>query len=435
MVTTSRCRSVWIVFSCCIWLCSQLFAETSFAADAPPRVLGYERVYSTSDVNHVAAGQLLLGELNCIACHTTTDTTAAHIQRKSPPILDTVTSRVRPEYLQRFLADPQATKPGTTMPNVLAGKTETERAQIVDSLVHFLTTTGTATVNNPSRFAVQRGEELFHSIGCVACHDPRTEKPLEPVAASIPLGTPSKKYSLPGLTQFLQDPLAVRPSGRMPDLNLTAAEARDIASFLLNDLDIVAGLQYAYYEGEWEKLPKFETLTPVATGEAENFDLTPARRKNHFALRFEGTIELPQAGDYLFLIGSDDGSRLLIDGKVVVVTDGIHPFEQKRKKQPMIAGPHSVVVEYFENEGEEALQVDFEGPGMTQQPLAREAADFAREAIRFRQAARCVLDRQGQSGKGPRVLCVARLRLMPCASRKRSPDRINENGEAAGGTR
>ncbi|HEY2411599.1 MAG TPA: PA14 domain-containing protein [Pirellulaceae bacterium] len=347
-----------------------LSAAATSAADAPPRVLGYERVYASPDANGVAAGQLLLGELNCTACHAAPEAAATQIDRKSPPILDTVASRVRLEYLHRFLADPQATKPGTTMPNVLADKSEAERAEIVDTLVHFLARTGNATVSNPSRFAVKRGEELFHSIGCVACHDPRTEKPPEPVAASIPLGTPSKKYTLPGLTQFLQEPLAIRPGGRMPDLNLTSAEARDIASFLLNDLDIVAGLQYAYYEGEWEKLPKFETLKPVATGEAENFDLTPARRKNHFALRFEGTIELPQAGDYLFLIGSDDGSRLLIDGKVVVVTDGVHPFEQKRKKQAMTAGPHSVVVEYFEDEGEESLQVDFEGPGMTQQPLA-----------------------------------------------------------------
>ena len=36
----------------------------------------------------------------------------------------------------------------------------------------------------------------------------------------------------------------------------------------------------------------------------------------------------------------------------------------------MTAGLHSVVVEYFEQEGEESLQVDYEGPGMLQQPLA-----------------------------------------------------------------
>lgn len=363
-------RSMRFVAAGFVWFGAVWLSAWSSAADVPPRVLGFDRAYATPEANHVAAGQLLLGELNCTSCHAASEAPAQQIQKKPAPILDTLASRVKPEYLRLFLSDPQAAKPGTTMPNVLAGKSETERAEIVDSLVHFLATTGTSTVSNPSRYAVNRGEALFHSAGCVACHDPRTEQPAEPATASIPLGTPSKKYTLAGLTQFLQEPLAVRPGGRMPDLNLSAAEARDVASFLLNDLDIVAGLHYAYYEGEWEKLPKFDTLTPVATGDAENFDLTPAKRKNHFALRFEGTIQLPQDGEYLFLIGSDDGSRLLIDDKVIVVTDGIHPFEQKRKKVKMTAGTHSVVVEYFENAGEEALQVDFEPPGGLQQPLA-----------------------------------------------------------------
>src|SRR5205823_5954747 len=138
----------------------------------------------------------------------------------------------------------------------------------------------------------------------------------------------------------------------------------------LSDLDVVSGLQYAYYEGSWEKLPNFSKLTPVTTGDAANFDLSVAQRREQFGLRFEGTIESPKEGDYLFLIGSDDGSRLLIDDKLAVNNDGVHPFEQRRKKVKMTAGPHTVVVEYFEQAGEESLQVDFEGPGMTQQPLA-----------------------------------------------------------------
>jgi mono/diheme cytochrome c family protein len=156
----------------------------------------------------------------------------------------------------------------------------------------------------------------------------------------------------------------------MPHLNLTSGEAKDIASFLLNDLDIAAGLQFAYYEGSWDTLPDFSKLRPRNTGDAANFDLTVARRRDNFALRFDGTISLPKDGDYLFLIGSDDGSRLLIDEKVIVDNNGIHPFQQKRKRVKMAAGLHTVAVEYFEQSGDEALQVDFEGPGMPQMPLA-----------------------------------------------------------------
>ncbi|MBW8885395.1 MAG: c-type cytochrome, partial [Planctomycetia bacterium] len=60
----------------------------------------------------------------------------------------------------------------------------------------------------------------------------------------------------------------------------------------------------------------------------------------------------------------------MIDDKVILANDGVHPFEQKRKKVKMTGGSHAVVVEYFEQQGEESLQVDFEGPGMVQQPLA-----------------------------------------------------------------
>ena len=345
-------------------------AGASLGQDTPPKILGFERMYATAATDNVEAGQLLLGELNCTSCHQADATLTGLVERKQAPVLDTVCSRVKPQYLLKFLADPQATKPGTTMPNVLAGLSEAQRGRVVEEIVHFLATTGSVTHGNPFRTAVSRGQTLFHSVGCVACHDPRTDQPNEPLAASISLGTPSRKYTLPGLTQFLQDPLAVRPGGRMPHLNLTAAEARDIGSFLLSDLDVVSGLQYVYYEGQWDKLPKFDKLTPAAIGDAENFDLTPARRRDNFALRFEGTIHLPKDGDYLFLIGSDDGSRLLIDDKLVVNNDGVHPFEQKRKKLTMTAGLHSVVVEFFEQEGDEALQVDFEGPGMQQQPLA-----------------------------------------------------------------
>ena len=80
------------------WLVCFL-AAPSFAEDVPPRVLGYERVYASPDANPVAAGQLLLGELNCTACHVAPEALSTQIQHKSPPILDTVTSRVRPEYL------------------------------------------------------------------------------------------------------------------------------------------------------------------------------------------------------------------------------------------------------------------------------------------------------------------------------------------------
>src|SRR5436189_2202563 len=100
----------WIIWAA-IWLESR-------AEDAPPRVLGFERMHAAAGSDAIAAGQLLLGELNCTSCHQADPSLSTVIQRKPAPILDTVCSRVKPQYLMKFLADPQATKPATTMPNV-----------------------------------------------------------------------------------------------------------------------------------------------------------------------------------------------------------------------------------------------------------------------------------------------------------------------------
>lgn len=355
-------------------LCAPLLALVSSAvaqaADAPPRVIPFERYHATAP-DKVAAGNLLLGELNCTSCHTADQSLAEHVQKKQAPVLDTVGTRVRPQYLLKFLMDPQKIKPGTTMPNALAGIPEAERQPIVEALVHFLATTGTTSDVSPLRGGVIRGESYYHSVGCLACHDPRpAENPPPAMATSIPIGTPSRKYTLPGLASFLENPLSVRPGGRMPHLNLSSTEARDVASFLLNDLDIAAGLQYSYYEGTWSKLPDFSKLTPKAVGDAEGFDLTVAKRKENFGLRFDGTIKLDADTEILFLLGSDDGSRLSIDGKVVIDNDGIHAFSQKRKPLKLKAGLHSVVVEYFEQSGGEELQVLFEAKGKPPQELA-----------------------------------------------------------------
>src|SRR5262249_32830450 len=154
------------------------------AADVPPKVLGFERVETALESDSLTTGRLLLGELNCTSCHQA-DAAATGIHRKPAPVLDSVCSRVKPEYLLKFLDDPQLTKPGPTMPIALAGLPEAERRPIVESLVHFLATTGSVTHTNPLRHAVQRGEILFHTIGCIACHDPRQADPALPVAASI----------------------------------------------------------------------------------------------------------------------------------------------------------------------------------------------------------------------------------------------------------
>ena len=76
--------------------------SVAFAADAHPRVIGFERFHSGEKRDVVVGGQLLLGELNCTSCHAADKSLDTYVQKKQAPVLDTVGSRVRPNYLLKY---------------------------------------------------------------------------------------------------------------------------------------------------------------------------------------------------------------------------------------------------------------------------------------------------------------------------------------------
>jgi signal transduction histidine kinase len=77
-----------------------------------------------------------------------------------------------------------------------------------------------------------------------------------------------------------------------------------------------AGLDYRYYEGEWERLPNFGKLQPAKTGVAANFDLKVRPRDDNVGLEFTGFIKIAEAGVYTFHVNSDDGGRLFLGAAV-----------------------------------------------------------------------------------------------------------------------
>ncbi len=118
-------------------------------------------------------GQLLLEELNCVACHESSPALAA--TSKKAPRLSGIGARLHPDYLTAYLRTPHAIKPGATMPDVLGKLSESERAAAATQLTHFLLSLKPPTFapQQPDAVAAAQGEKLFHSRGCAACHSPR----------------------------------------------------------------------------------------------------------------------------------------------------------------------------------------------------------------------------------------------------------------------
>ncbi len=140
---------------------------------------------------------------------------------------------------------------------------------------------------------------------------------------------------------------------------------------------VESGLIYRYYEGQWGKLPDFTLLTPMDAGTTDSFRTSPGLFKDHFGLVLEGYVRAATDGIYTFSIKSDDGSRLWIDGRQVADNDGIHGPVERGGKAALRAGLHAIRVAFFENEGDEMLEVSWESPGLEKEPIPAEALVYA----------------------------------------------------------
>ncbi|MDB4541460.1 cytochrome c [Akkermansiaceae bacterium] len=196
---------------------------------AAPVVLGLHGKHPLDDAQK---GHLLANELRCAACHEGMSDEGM----KAAPDLKSVGSRLSTSYLKKFIANPAATHPGTTMPDMLAGLPLEEKKRVSESISHYLSllTSDAASESKKSTFgSAKLGKKVYHEIGCVACHSPRDEVGKElSLDGVVSLAHLPGKHQAGALAEFLADPLAVRPSGRMPDMNLSQKEAADLAAYL-----------------------------------------------------------------------------------------------------------------------------------------------------------------------------------------------------------
>lgn len=110
---------------------------------------------------------------------------------------------------------------------------------------------------------------------------------------------------------------------------------------------------YKYYENVMGKsLPDFNTLgKPLREGFVYEFSLDELNvdEKDHFAVLFTAKLDITKAGKYNFGIISDDGSKLFIDGKLVIDNDGSHSPDIKKGFAELTKGVHNIKVEYFDD--------------------------------------------------------------------------------------
>jgi len=137
----------------------------------------------------------------------------------------------------------------------------------------------------------------------------------------------------------------------------------------VNPVDLKPGIDLQIFAGDISLLDDFSKMHRTAQRSADEIKTPGDVPENRYGLVFTGFIDIPADGVYTFYTTSDDGSRLYLNGDLLVDNDGIHGMVLKYGQAALAKGKHTLKILYFENNYGEGLKVEFEGPGLDRQEI------------------------------------------------------------------
>jgi mono/diheme cytochrome c family protein len=242
------------------------------------------------------------------------------------------------------------------------------------------------------------------TVNCARCHDhkidPISQKDYYSLLSFFhnltPMGNPNPNIER---VLFSDDASRLDYEKRLADLEQRRNDAQQEVSQIEQRVrlawqqdkagSVVGGdlddLRFRFYRDTWEALPNFDELKAEDEGvvAANLFDLSiaPSLRPEAFGYVFEGFLKVPAAGDYTFVLDSDDGARLSVNGSVVIEYDGIHGEGQPQQKTVTLpAGRLPVRLDYFQWKYGQGLSLVWSGPEVEQRSLAAVPAGAAEAA-------------------------------------------------------
>jgi len=247
---------------------------------AQPVVPGFEQFPRDTPAQQVTAGEVLITELNCVACHAAGKDQARRFQRRPAPILFTHHNPGGASWMRHWLLDPQKLKPGTIMPDLLHSLDADKKSEAVEALRHYLMTMSPGTAPEAAMIGSPvEGKKLYRSLGCAQCHAPDAQDN----GRDIPIGELRAKYTHANFIKFLRDPLHSRPAGRMPRTPMSEQEAAHLSAYLrarLKPLDLYGlsrGSSALKLQREGAKL--YHTLRCANCHQSPKLDVQPAFSK------------------------------------------------------------------------------------------------------------------------------------------------------------
>jgi cbb3-type cytochrome oxidase cytochrome c subunit len=197
-------------------------------------------------------GRFLAEEMSCVKCHRAPDgnKVAQALGSRPGPDLSKIGQRVHAGWIERWLESPQKLRPTAVMPELFGhdDRGKLERHAVAAYLASLGGPVPPTKETKKDTGSIARGQKLYTSVGCIACHGPypgkADAKKVEAEKESI-YGTPKvhpllalgSKTTVERMAEYLGNPLAHDPGGRMPNMVLQGNEAQDLARFLCQSVD------------------------------------------------------------------------------------------------------------------------------------------------------------------------------------------------------
>ncbi len=219
-----------------------LWSGKDFGAEPlPPTLLSTDAgAPALREAERIRAGRELFASLHCAECH---DAGAApgpgmpELLERAPSLAD-ARARFRPEWIAQWILEPKAQRAGARMPRV-----HLDAPGDAADIAAYLTSIGNepAAVTPPAAATISAGGRLFVELRCIACHTEPGEATATAAAARLSLSLVPAKWQPAALADYLRDPRKLNESARMPDFHLSAAEATQLAAYLIGNATPPAG--------------------------------------------------------------------------------------------------------------------------------------------------------------------------------------------------
>ena len=130
------------------------------------------------------------------------------------------------------------------------------------------------------------------------------------------------------------------------------------------------GLLLSVFEvnGELASIPDIPpTVIPNVVKPITNIDLDIEKNdfgvQQDFVSQISGLLTIKEPGNLAFRLTSDDGSRLILDGRVIIDHDGQHSAEPKDGAVDLSAGEHTLLLQHFQGAGGGSVKLAWKPAG------------------------------------------------------------------------